>query len=85
MSDESNPEDNAYEPAPIAEPEDADEAARLQRIGAAEETESRREILLGQIAVARSKLYEAQAAGDAALVSALRDRIAKLTSERDEL
>jgi hypothetical protein len=85
MSDEPNPEEDAYEPAPIAEPKYADEAARLHAISAAEDIESRREILLGQIAVARSKLYAAEAADDAVLVATLRERIAKLTSERDEL
>jgi len=85
MLDEPNPEEETYEPAPIAEPEYADEAARLRAISAAEDIESRRDILLGQIAVARSKLYTAQAAGDGALVAALREQLAKLTSERDEL
>jgi len=87
MSDEPNPEpeEDAYEPAPLAEPKYADEAARLQAISAAEDIESQREILLGRIAVARSKLYAAQAAGDAAQVAALRERIANLTRERDEL
>ena len=85
MPDDPSPEEEAYEPAPIAEPKYADEDARLRAISAAEDNESRREILLGQIAVARSKLYTAQAAGDGALVAALREQIAKLTSERDEL
>lgn len=85
MSDEPNPEEDTYEPAPLDEPKYADEAARLQAISAAEDIESQREILLGRIAVARSKLYAAQVAGDAAQVAALRERIAKLTRERNEL
>lgn len=82
MPDE--PEDQ-YEPAPIAEPEDVDEAAHLRRIAAAEDIESRREILLGRIAVARGKMYEAMEAGDEALAAALREKVAALTSERNGL
>lgn len=81
----NEPPEDHYEPAPIAEPEEVDEATRLQRINEAEDIESRREILLGQITVARGKLYEARAAGDEALAASLKQTIDRLTTERDGL
>lgn len=82
---EPQDENDHYEPAALAEPSDLDEDARLKRIEEAEDRESRREILLGQIAMARSALYEAQEAGDAAKAATLEQRIADLTRERNGL
>ncbi len=73
------------EAAELGDSADLDEDARLQIAEDVEKRETRREILLGQIAVARSDLYAAQAAGDAVKVAELERRIAKLTGERDGL
>jgi hypothetical protein len=77
--------DDDYEPAELGDTADLDEDARLKIAEDVERRETRREILLGQIAVARSDLYDAQAAGDAAKVAALEQKLAKLTAERDGL
>ena len=55
----------------------------MQRISEAEDVEARRELLLGQITVARSKFYAAMEAGDAELAAELKATIARLSSERD--
>lgn len=82
---EPQDENDHYEPAALAEPSDRNEDARLRRIEDAENRESRREILLGQIAMARSALYKAQEAGDAAKAAVLEQKIADLTRERKGL
>ncbi len=83
--DEAQEAEDHYEPAVLAEPVDVDEDARLKRIEEAESRESQREILLGQIAVARGQLYEAEAAGDAEKAAALEKKIAELTEKRKRL
>jgi len=86
MADEKpDQDDEKYEAAPIAEPEDVDEAARLRRIDALENIEARREILLGQITVARGQMYEARDAGDEALAASLKAKVDQLNAERSGL
>ena len=84
---QNTPQDpgDEYEPAELGDTGDLDEDARLKIAEDVEKRETRREILLGQIAVARSDLYAAQAAVDAAKVAALEQKLAKLTAERDGL
>lgn len=83
--DEMQNEEDHYEAAEIAEPADEDEDALLNRIEEAENNKSKREILLGKIAVARSKLAEAQEARDTAKVAELKQKIAGLVEERKGL
>lgn len=83
MPNETPDENDHYESAELAEPEDVDEDERLRREEEAEKLESRREILLGQIAVARRKLYAAEEAGDAALAAELELKIDALTAARN--
>lgn len=85
MQNKPRDQDDEYEAAELGNSADLDEDARLQIAEDVEKRETRREILLGQIAVARSDLYAAQAAGDAVKVAELERRIAKLTGERDGL
>jgi hypothetical protein len=76
-------EEDHYLPADLGDdtPE-PDEDTRLRLIAEGEARESRREILLGQIAVVRHALYAAEDAGDTARVAALREKLAGLTRER---
>ena len=83
MPIEPQDDDDNYEPADLGDSDDLDEDERLRMIAEGEAQETRREILLGQIAVARSKLYEAEEAGDTAAVARLEQTIAKLTRERE--
>lgn len=77
--------DDEYEAAELGDTADLDEDARLKIAEDVERRETRREILLGQIAVARADLDAARAAGDAAKVAAVEQKLAKLTAERDGL
>jgi len=85
MSDEPETYEDQYEQAEVVEPQYADEAARLKSISEAEDVEYRREALLDRIAIARSRLYEAEAAGDAASAASIRETIKNLTAERNGL
>lgn len=77
-----------YEPTDLSALDargDLNEAARQRLIAEEEQLETRRDLLLGQIARVRGKLYAAEAAGDAAKVAALRQTMAELTRQRDAL
>lgn len=85
MPDEPTNDHDDYEPADLGGPPPTDEAERRRLREAAEDREVRREILLGKLARARSLLYAAEEQGDAAKAAELRQTIAALTKEREEL
>jgi len=78
-------EDDLYEPADLGEPPPVDETERRRLREEAEARETRREILLGKIAKARSLLYAAEEQGETAQVAALQQTLAALTRERKEV
>lgn len=84
MDDEA-PDDDDFEPADVDKPVPTDEKSRRLAREAAEEDETRREILLGRIAKARRLLYAAEDRGDTDDAAQLRAKIASLSAERDTL
>ncbi len=74
-----------YEPADIDDQDSLDEDERRRLREETEDRAVRREILLGQLAMARSDLYAAEEQGDQAKIAELRQTIADLTTERNGL
>jgi hypothetical protein len=83
MPSEPMDEQDRYEGAELGDNDDLSEDERLQREADLDAVEARRDHLLGQITVGRSKLYEAEDAGDTARVAELEQTLAVLSRERD--
>jgi hypothetical protein len=83
MPSEPMDEQDSYEGADLGDNDDLSEDERLRREADLDAVEARRERLLGRITVARSKLYEAEDAGDTARVAELEHTLALLSRERD--
>jgi hypothetical protein len=77
-------DDDGYQPLELPAPP-SDEAARRRLREKTEAQAARKEIVLGQLAVAFNALDAAEAAGDEVTVSELRQRIETLIAERNGL
>jgi hypothetical protein len=82
--DNPQDDDDGYQPLNLPKPP-VDEKARRQLREEAEARAVRKEIVVGQLAVAFDALNAAEAAGDEATASGLRQRIEALTAERNGL
>lgn len=82
----SEPQDDneGYQPLELTPPP-SDEAARRKLREETEARAARKEMVLGQLAVAFDALDAAEATGDEAAASELRKRIETLTAERNGL
>ena len=77
-------DDEGYQPLHLPEPP-ADEVARRRLREETEDRAARKEIVLGQLAVVFDALDAAEAAGDEATASELRQQVESLMTERNGL
>jgi hypothetical protein len=82
--DDPQEDDDGYQPLELPAPP-SDEAARRRLREKTEARAARKEIVLGQLAVAFDALDAAETAGDEAATSELRQRIETLITERNGL